>query len=669
MRKLHFLTMAAVTAAAIGGGMVATAALKAPSAHADAVGALHKVDNFRLTSADRQSYELYHMKDDRAVVLVTHASSCLPLQKAAPALKQVAATKGVDLLMLDSNPKDGEDKTFADATNMGVTAPVLMDADQLVGEQLGVTSAGEAIVINPKNWSIAWRGPVADAQGAVDAVVAGQAPPAASAVSACPISFPDRSKKAQFENISYAKDIAPIIQDRCVSCHEPGGLGPMPFTSYEKVKGFAPMIREVIRTQRMPPWHPDPNIGHFKDDEGLSAAQTRTLVHWIEAGAPRGAGDDPLTKVKFESPEWPYGKPDLVLDVPAFEIPANGTIEYQSPFVVNPEKEGHWLRASAFKVDQHQAVHHILTGYMSEVPKVNSGPSEGKWGTTVGTYVVGTTPLLMPKDAGAYVPAGGAIGFQNHYTAFGKDVVDHTQLGLYFYKEKPKLMMRTMVISDQSIEIQPNTERSKETAYMPFPHDAILYSGMFHSHYRGSGTELKAIYPDGTTQILISCPKFDFNWQRDYVFDQPIKIPAGTKLVATYIYDNSKRAVVNPDPNRVVPWGAQSWDEMLYVQMRYRWADETTANESVGKAHDKDMFEWRVMGSMDDNHDGVLQKAELKGAIGRGILANFDKMDTNHDGVLQLSEIKSLSNRFNRNGEENTEATKTAAADTATKSR
>ena len=144
--------------------------------------------------------------------------------------------------------------------------------------------------------------------------------------------------------ISYAMTIAPIVQEKCVSCHQPGGIGPMPLTNYEEIKPFAPMIREVIRVQRMPPWRADPSVGHFLGDRSLSSVQIKELVHWVEQGAPRAEGVDPRSKQTFLAEEWPLGKPDLVLDIPAYNIPANGIVDYQRPFVVNPLNEGKWLR-------------------------------------------------------------------------------------------------------------------------------------------------------------------------------------------------------------------------------------------------------------------------------------------------------------------------------------
>jgi hypothetical protein len=613
-----------------------------------------RVDNFRLTSHDRQSYELYRMKDAAAVVIVTQADGCKPLRAQAANLKKLRdayAGKNVEFVMLNSKLGDTPEAIVAEAQAAGYGMPILLDAQQLAGEQLKVTRAGEVIVVDPKTWRVAWRGGI-DAKAnaaAVEAVVSGSAPPSSKAVrGACTVDFPDRAKAAEFAKISYAKEIAPIIRGKCIECHQPGGIGPMEFTTYDKIKTFSPMIREVVRTRRMPPWHADPNVNKFHDDSSLTPAEMRTLVHWVEAGAPRGEGIDPLATVKFEAPEWPLGKPDLILDIPAYTVPASGTVQYQRPWTANPSAEGKWLRASSYKIGQRKAVHHILSGYMTSPPEAGKPAAESRWGTSLGTFAVGTNPTVLPSDTGAYIPPGGAIGFQNHYTPFGKEVVDKSQIALYFYKEQPKMVMRTMVIADPTITIPPNTERHREIGYLTFPNEAILYGAFIHAHYRGSGSDLTIIYPDGTRKLLISVPKYDFNWQRDYDFAEPVKVPAGAKIVATYTYDNSKRNPANPDPNRTVPWGDQSWDEMFYTALRYRWTDETSTNKVN---HDAALGVGRTIGMLDDNLNGTVEMAELKGGTGTMIKGRFAMLDVNKDGVLQEAELAPLATALRRAAE------------------
>jgi hypothetical protein len=620
-------------------GLAAYAADRAPPGHA-----AQRVDNFRLASADLQSYELYRMKDAPAIVLLTHQNGCAASDAAAAVLQRLKAqygSKGVEFLMLDSSTRDDREAILASYQRLGADIPILMDANQLVGESLDVTKAGEAIVVDPKTWQVAYRGALDAKTGSqvLDAMISGGAVKIpAKAATGCPIAFPQRDHAAQFAQISYAKQIAPIIEQKCVACHEKGGIGPMELTSYEKIKGFAPMIREVLRTNRMPPYRADPTVGHFLGDERLSADQIKTLVHWIEAGAPRGQGADPLAGKTFAAADWPLGKPDLVLDIPAYTIPATGIVDYQHPWVKNPLTEGRWLRASTIKVEQRQGVHHILTGYMTEVPKAGEQATEGKWGASVGGYAVGAESEIMPKDVGTYLPAGGAIGFQNHYTPFGKQVVDHSKLGLYFYPEGqvPKMVMHDATVLDTSIVIPAGQERHREVAYLTFPHDALLYSAFPHAHYRGASSQLTIRYPNGTEKLLLALPKYDFNWQRFYDFAQPIKVPAGSKLIATYTYDNSTRNPANPDPKRTVSWGEQSFDEMLYTAIRYRWLDETSTHRV---AYDDELRAGQLLGMLDDNIDGKIELAELKGSVGDQLKPSFAKIDANRDGSLEPKEL------------------------------
>ncbi|HET9159780.1 MAG TPA: hypothetical protein VFN88_04140, partial [Caulobacteraceae bacterium] len=327
-----------------------------------------RVDNFRLPSADLQSYELYRMADAPAVVILTQANGCKASEAAAATLQGLKVKyhdKGVEFLMLNSNLKDGLEATQGEAAKISGGIPILRDTEQLVGENLGVTTAGEAIVINPKTWQVIWRGSMDAKTGSeiLDTVLSGSpVKAAAKAAKGCTIDFPARAHAADYAKISYVKDIAPIVEGKCIECHQQGSIGPMELTSYEKVKAFSPMIREVVRTDRMPPFQTERAIGHFDGDKRLTDSQVKTLVHWIEAGSPRGEGADPLAQARHVAPEWPLGKPDLVLDIPAYTIPATGVVDYQHPWTANPLTEGRWIRASTIKPGARQAVHHILTG-------------------------------------------------------------------------------------------------------------------------------------------------------------------------------------------------------------------------------------------------------------------------------------------------------------------
>jgi hypothetical protein len=622
-----------------------------------------KIDNFMLPDENLMGHELYRLADAKAIVLVTQGNGCPISRNLAPLVRELKAKyagKGVEFMYLNSNLQDSREAVREEAKEFNFGIPVLMDANQLVGEQLGVSRTGEFFVIDPKTWKVAYRGPLDDrldygtqkanathtwGVDAIDAVLAGrQAMAAAKQSPGCLIDFPERAKTAQHAKISYSKDIAPILEAKCVSCHQKGSIGPMQLTSYEMVKGFSPMIRETIRTDRMPPWNVDPHVGKFADDKSLTKDEIKKLVHWIEAGAPRGTGPDPLALAKREAPEWPLGKPDLILEIPSYTIPASGVVDYQRPWVANPLTEGKWVKASTYKIGQRQAVHHYLSGYMKEAPKSGQA-NESRWGQSVGGYAVGAESTMWPKNVGTYLPPGGAIGFQAHYTPFGKEVTEKSYIGLYFYKdgEKPELMMRNTVVVDNTITIPAGEGRHQETAYVEFPKEALLYSAFPHAHYRGYASDLWIQYPDGTKKQLLAMPRYDFNWQREYTFAEPVKIPAGSKVIANYWYDNSKRNPANPDPTKQIVWGDQSWEEMFYTALRFRWTEETAAKQTN---YDELLNQGRMLGMLDDNFDGKLHKAELKGEMGKRIAQYFTQVDKDGSGSLEKAELQAMGGMF-----------------------
>ena len=617
-----------------------------------------RVDDFQLLDHMGVAHRLFYYSDAPAIVVMTQGNGCPIVRNAVPAYRQVRDNyqeQGVKFFLLNSNLQDNKTTIAKEVADFGFDIPVLVDENQLVGESLNVTRTAEVFVIDPKSRKIVYHGPVDDRltyqnqkakaefsylSDALDAVIAGETVKISQVdAPGCIVNFPERDNKERHTNISYHDTIAPILEERCVECHQVGGIGPWAMTSYDMIKGFSPMIREVIRTDRMPPWHSDPNIGSFLHDRSLTSKEIKTLVHWIEAGSPRGEGYDPLADPRESLPDWPLGVPDLILTVPSFDVPATGVVDYQRPYVVNPLEEGKWLRASTVKVGSRESVHHVLTGYLKEIPK--SGQSnEVRWGASVGGYAVGAESMIAREGLGTYIPAGGAIGLQMHYTPFGREVTDTTQIGLYFYDKRPPRMLRNSVIMDFSIEIPPEKANHAETAYLEFPKDAELFYAFPHAHYRGQSSTLAIRYPDGREEMILSLPKYDFNWQRAYEFKDPIKVPAGAKLIARYTYDNSTQNAANPDPSKKIVWGDQSFEEMLYTAISYRWTDETSADQ---KGEYQELLNaGRLFGMLDDNIDESIQKDEIRGRAGRRLAGNFDRLDRNGDGALTWQEYSAI---------------------------
>ena len=628
MKRTLFLATAA--AAVLG--------LTAIAAPTTTVATPERADNFQLTDHTRLAHELHYFRDAKAIVIMSQINGAKVSRKAAADLEKLQAKykdQGVIFYMLNST--DSRDAAAAEAKAQGFDIPILVDELQLVGDSLGVQREGEVFVIEPKGgFKIAYHGPLAETAKAIDAVIAGQpvAKPRIDVKSGAEIKFADRGKAVEHANISYADEIAPILQAKCVTCHQKGGIAPFAMDSFEVVKAMAPMIRESIRTERMPPYFADPHIGTFQNDQALTPDQTKTLIHWLEAGAPRGTGRDVLKEEASEAPEWPtyLGKPDVIVELPAFDVAAKGIVEYQNMRVENPFKDDTWLRAISIKPGDRAVLHHVVSNHVSD-PKL---PKSKIPGGSVGSYTPGAEAQVIAKDAGAPVPGGGKLHFQMHYTTTGKAATDRTQVGFYTLKAPPKFIKRSTVIGDFGLKIPANAARHEEVSYQTFPADAYIYTLYPHSHYRGYSVELKAVTPDGKETMLLSLPKYDFNWQRDYDPVEPILVKKGTKLVAKWIYDNSANNRANPDPKRDITWGEQTHEEMMYFRVNYRWADETVDN--IRNDLQSQLMSSMSVGMIDNNYDGLIQETELKGMMA-SLKPRFKALDTDNSGALDAKEM------------------------------
>jgi len=600
-----------------------------------------KIGNFQLTDTTRLAHELYYFKYAPAIVVMSQTNGSKVSREGAAELAKIQAAykdKGVLFYMINSNVSQSREATAKEAKAQKFAMPVLMDELQLVGEQLGVERDGEVFVIEPKSgFKVAYHGPVSQTSKAIDAVLAGKAVanPRVQVKAGTAISFPERGKAAEHANISYSKDVAPIMQAKCVACHQEGGIAPFKFDSYEVVKSFAPMITESVMSERMPPYFADPHIGTFKNDHGLSAEQNKTLIHWLRAGAPRGSGPDILKEQAGKAPDWPVdlGKPDVVVTLPSFDVPSSGTVEYQNMRVDNPFKQDTWLKAIAIRPGDRSVLHHVTSNHS---PDRGTAPAKIPGGS-VGSYTPGAEPQIIADGAGAPVPAGGKLSFSMHYTTTGKAASDQTQIGYYTLKQAPDFIKRSTVISDFALRIPKGEARHKEIAYLEFPADAYLYTLYPHAHYRGWSVELKQIDADGKETMLLSLPKYDFNWQRDYDPETPIHIKGGTKLMATWIYDNSEHNKANPDSTINVTWGEQSWEEMMYFRVNYRWADETVSN--VRNDLQAKLMDSRTIGALDNNADNKVQIDELTGTMA-SVKTRFADLDLNKDGGLDKKELE-----------------------------
>ncbi len=324
----------------------------------------------------------------------------------------------------------------------------------------------------------------------------------------------------------------------------------------------------------------------------MSEQQTQTLVHWIEAGSPRGEGPDPLAAIDHDWPEWngeaSMGPPDLVLNIPAAEVPATGVVDYMYQHVDNPLDHDVWVKASEIIPGNRGTLHHVITRFgMMETEGPRKGRMKRRGGGGLAGYVPGYVTRPLPEGTGTLFTAGSTVQFQMHYTTNGKAAVDESKMGIWFHDEAPAHAINGLIWINTKINIPAHSKNHKETAEHTIKGDAILYSLLPHAHFRGKASNFIAYYPDGTEEVLLSVPRYDFNWQTTYIYDEPKFIPAGTRIVHTTWWDNSAQNPANPDPTRDVPWGQQSFDEMLFGAGSLRYlTEEEIAARKTGEAQD-----------------------------------------------------------------------------------
>jgi mono/diheme cytochrome c family protein/peroxiredoxin len=614
------------------------------------------VGDFTLLDQNGASHNLYYYEDAPAIAIMIQGNGC-PIVRNVwtdySAVRDEFERQGIPFFMLNANLQDKRSTIKAEADKFSYDMPILEDTTQLVAEALGVTRTAEVLVINPSDWSILYRGPINNRvgygqqrkeasehflKGALNAALNGDTVETqVRSAKGCIVNLPETKNQSAHAQVSYSKTIAPMLAENCAMCHQEGGIAPWAMTDYSMIQGFAPMIREVVLTKRMPPWSADPEVGTFHNERRLSAEQQKTLVHWIEAGAPRGDGPDPLESRVVDATVWPLGEPDLIIEAPGFDVPASGVVDYQFPTALNPMDRDVWIRAVTVVPGDKTVVHHALVGSSETVTE----PGEGNYQDVFDNYLIGYVPgaesYVYPEGTGVQVKAGGEFRFQMHYTPSGAKTVDKTRLGLYFYKTPPKYRLRQQVALNLRLDIPPETLGHIEQAYFEFDHPATLYMLFPHSHFRGKSSTFKVTYPDGREDTILSVPAYDFNWQHTYSLREPLEVPKGTRLIHRTAYDNTARNPSNPDPSRNVPWGLQSADEMLYGSFMFRWTEETENNP----VHDELEFDTRQFyGFADKNMNGKLERNEMHGGLARSWDEGRMKgVDQDSDGALSFAEF------------------------------
>jgi hypothetical protein len=394
---------------------------------------------------------------------------------------------------------------------------------------------------------------------------------------------------------TFSKDVAPIFFARCAGCHRPGDIGPMSLITYKQVRPWAKAIREHVADKTMPPWQEDSKTGQFANDRRLSKPELRTILAWIDAGAPEGDPRALPTPPAFVE-GWNIGKPDVVFTTPEFEVPASGTVSYQYYAVPTFFTEDRWVEAMEIRPGDRSVVHHVgvileQPGHQAGgvealvVPPAHPGETRAKGqriedmgimgggdgqGELFCGYTPGERPVTLPSGAARLIKAGALFKIVIHYTTSGKVARDRTSLGLRFAKEPGKWKINTRFVSNFGLEIPAGDANYLVVSEVNVNEPIHLLSVTPHMHLRGKTFHVSAIFPDGHEQSLLSIPRFDFNWMGTvYQERTPIALPKGTHVVCKAEYDNSTANKANPDATKTIHWGEQNWDEMMQCNLQY----------------------------------------------------------------------------------------------------
>ena len=581
------------------------------------------VPDFSLPDAQTgKPVALAQFADQKAVVVVFTGIDCPVGNLYLPRLRELHnqfKSQGVAFLCVNSNSAETTEAIAAHAKEYQLPFPVLADPDGKVARQLAVERTCEALVIDAQA-KLRYRGAIDDQYGygvrkdkamrpyladALTAVLAGQDPETkATTVAGCPIDLSKQENRRPLPRVrptpdeivtalkqldpdiapesigpvNYAQHVAPILQNRCQSCHRPGEVGPFPLLTYEDAQRRAGGILEVLETRRMPPWHADPRHGHFANDRRLTAKERATLTAWIDQDMPRGDSTcDPAPKSWPEG--WTIGSPDLVLQMPKpYTVKAEGSLPYQRFRIKTGFTEDKWVQALEPRPGDRSVVHHIVI-YLIEPGKRARSPENIEH---LAAYAPGDLPTRLPDGTAKRIPAGSELIFEMHYTPTGKVRIDQSSLGIVFAKQPPKYRAVTMAVANPKFKIPPGASHAEVTSQETADKDLLMIGLLPHMHLRGKDFRYTAKYPDGREEVLLSVPRYDFAWQSYYWLAEPKPIPKGTVIHCVAHFDNSSAnpALTEADTKQTVRWGEQTWEEMMigFVDVLLPADDKLAAN-------------------------------------------------------------------------------------------
>ena len=403
-----------------------------------------------------------------------------------------------------------------------------------------------------------------------------------------------------FAGASFTRDVAPIFYKNCVSCHRPGEMAPMSLLDYKSARPWAKAIQTAVMTKKMPPWFADPRYGHFENDARLSAKDIDTINAWVSGGAIEGDLKDLPAQPVFPG-GWRLGKPDAVIDIGEdFTVPAGRDL-YKYFTVQTNFKEGKWIRAAQVLPGNRKVVHHVhfsvlaeenagassslkpsyfenengLSRVRADAPVVNDACAGDGGISNLDGFEEGSFATMLPGKGpdiydvrgdgsiAKYIPAGAKVRFQIHYASVSEPQTDRTSVGLYFASRVPDRPLKRVDLRNRFFVIPAGASNHEVKRCYEVEQDKLLMAITPHAHLRGKDATYELIHVDGRREVLLSVPRYDFNWQLQYRLKDPILMEKGSRMMVTFHYDNSANNPANPNPAKDIRWGDRTEDEMM----------------------------------------------------------------------------------------------------------
>ena len=559
------------------------------------------VSRFRLPDTAGKIRTLDEFKSKRALVLVFTGTECPISNNYAEPLSRLQekyGPQGVQFLGINANDGESIEAVARHAKDFRYSFPVLKDARQTLADQVGARVTPEAFVLDSQR-VVRYRGRIDDAyasrtrkrdsastpdlESAITAVLAGKPVPSPVTESlGCAIVRPPK-RTARAAKTTYHRDVAPILQNRCQSCHRPGQVAPFSLLTFRDARSWAKEIRQFTSSRQMPPWKAEPGHGEFQDSRRLSDAEIATLAAWAEAGAPEGSLRDAPPPPKWPA-GWMLGEPDLVLSMPeTFAVEATGKDIFRCFVLPTNLTEDRQVVGVEIRPGNPRVVHHVLnfldtSGQARKLDEkdpalgYNSGPGGVGFFPTgaLGGWAPGNFPRFLPKGVGMPLPKGSDVVVQIHYHKTGKAETDKTRIGIYFAKEPIEKRLRTLPLTTLNIDIPPNEPRHELKTSIKLPFSATALTITPHMHLLGKEMKVTATLPDGTQKSMVWVKDWDYRWQDTYRYKEPLKLPRGTQLELVAYYDNTTSNPLNPHtPPKRVTFGEETTDEMCFAFIEF----------------------------------------------------------------------------------------------------